>query len=87
MCIYALPQRERIGPFSKFWCNWLTAVNGILFEESWDSHCLGRYDYVPNVNGIRLSVQSKSRKYDLEDREDILLDSFKIVLGVGRDIR
>lgn len=30
-----------------------------------------------------LSAHSKSRKYDLEDREDILLDSFKIFFGVG----
>ena len=83
MCIYALLRREHIVPFSKFWCNWWTAVNDILPEESRDSHSPGRYDYVPNVNEIRLSVQSKPRKYDVEDREDILLGSFKMFLGVG----
>ena len=74
---------EHIGPFSKFRCNWWTAVNDILPEESWDSNNPGRYDYVPNVNEIRLSVQSKSRKYDLEDCEDFLSDTFKMSLGVG----
>lgn len=75
MSIYARLRKEHFGAFSDFWCNWWTTINNILPAKFYDPHSFGSSDYVPNIDEIRLSVQSKSGKYDIEDCEDVFLDS------------
>jgi hypothetical protein len=78
MCIYRYLRREHFGPFSNFWCSWWTTINEILPEKAWISHKLGGHDYVPNIDEIRSSVQSELRNYNLEDYEDVFLDSISM---------
>ena len=78
MCIYRYLRREHSGPFSNFWCSWWTTTNEILPEKAWNSNKFGGHDYVLDIDEIRSSIQSELRNYNLEDYEDVFLDSISM---------